>query len=279
MHANRQRLLNQRSTARALLGCVAWINRYDTTTSVLGFLRGVRDQFVPGCIRDALSQTMILKHVPDIQVFKRDHAETVDQFTTYFMSKVFAPVGNALMDMLNGLAPLGSFGRSFFSPREQALHLRQFFLIMTKEAGIFNLHPIGERGKTFKSYVHPDCQAIVGQGSESTPQAKQAYQLPTASLCTVSVLTLPWMGRCRTIFTAPILEMSRPLPAGSNSKPDCLKGKLAYRPYPRARVARLFTCLHSTKESLESQIHSLLNILQDLGMETHQFGMISVSKW
>ncbi len=124
--------------------------------------------YVISCFQAAsemlFSQTMILKHVPDSQVFKRDHAETVDQFTTNLMSKVFAPVGNALVDMLNDLALFGSFGRSFFSPREQALHLRQFFLSMTKEAGIFNLHPIGERGKAFKSYVHPDCQAIVGQG-------------------------------------------------------------------------------------------------------------------
>ena len=164
MHPHGQRLLNQSSTARALPGCVAWINRYDTTTRVLSFVRGVRDQLLPGCIRDAFRQTMILKHVPDIQVLKRDHAETVDQFTTNLMGKVFAPVGNALMDMLNGLASFGSFGRSFFSPREKALHLRQLLLSMTKEAWIFNLQPIGERGKTFKSYVHPDCQAIAGQG-------------------------------------------------------------------------------------------------------------------
>ena len=163
-------------------GCVAWINRYDTTTSVLSFVRGVRDQLLPGCIRDALSQTMILKHVPDSQVFKRDHAETVDQFTTNLMSKVFAPVGNALVDMLNGLAPFGSFGRSFFSPREQALHLRQFLLSMTKEAGIFNLHPIGERGKAFRSCVAPDCQAIVGQGLGIHFTGEAGIPVATASL-------------------------------------------------------------------------------------------------
>ena len=276
MHPDGQRLLDQSSTAGAHPGCVAWINRYDTTTSVLSFVRGVRDQLLPGCIRDALCQTMILKHVPDIQVFKRDHAETVDQFTTNLMSKVFAPVGNALMDMLNGLASFGSFGRSFFSPREQALHLRQLLLSMTNEAGIINLQPIGERGKTFKSYVHPDCQAIVGQGLgiHFTGEAgiPVAHRIPLNGECLDPALdgTMQDDPHCanfgneqtlarREQFETRLLEGEARVPTVS----------------PKTWVARLFACLHSTKESLERQIHSLLNILQDLRMDTHQFGMIS----
>ena len=136
MHANGQRLLNQSSTARAYPGCVARINQYDTTTSLLSFVRGVHYQLIPGRIRYALCQTMILKHGVDVQIFKYDHAETVDQFPTQLMSKVFAAIGNTLMDVLNCLAPFCSFGRSFFSPRKKALHLRQFFLSTTKEAWI-----------------------------------------------------------------------------------------------------------------------------------------------
>ena len=54
-----------------------------------------------------------------------------------------------------------------------------------------------------------------------------------------------------------------------------LEGEARVPTVSQTWIARLFACLHSTKESLESQIHSLLNILQDLGMDTHQFGMIS----
>ena len=97
MHPDGQRLLNQSSTARVLLRCVAWTNRYDTTTSVLSFVRPVRYQLVPGCIRDALCQTMILKHVPDVQFFECDHAKTAYPFPPNLMGKVFAPVGNTLM--------------------------------------------------------------------------------------------------------------------------------------------------------------------------------------
>jgi hypothetical protein len=215
---------------------------------------------------------MVLKHVPDIQFFECDHSKTAYQFPAQLMGKVLATIGNPLTDMLNRLAPLCSFGRSFFSPREKVLHLRQFFLILTKEAGIFNLHPIGERGKTFKSHVHPDCHFIEWQGFgfHFTGQAgiPVANRIPLNSECLDPALD-----------GTPILEMSRPLPAGSQSKPDCLKVSLDYRPYsPKTRVAWLFACLHSTKETLESQIHSLLNVLQDLGMDTHQFGMFSFPK-
>jgi hypothetical protein len=48
---------------------------------------------------------------------------------------------------------------------------------------------------------------------------------------------IPLHGECLdpALDGTPILEMSNSLPAGSNSKPDCLKVKLAYRPYPRKR--------------------------------------------
>ncbi len=280
MHPDGQRLLDQSSTTRrAHPGCVAWINRYDTTTSVLSFVRGVRDQLLPGCIRDALCQTMVLKHVPDSQVFKRDHAETVDQFTTNLMGKVFAPVGNALVDMLNRLAPFGPFGRSFFSPREKALHLRQSLLSMTKEAGIINLHPIGERGKTFKSYIHPDCQAIVGQGLgiHFTGEAgiPVAHRIPLNGECLDPALD----GTMQDDPHCPNFGNEQLLARREQFKPRLLEGEARVPTVsPKARVARLFACLHSTKESLESQIHSLLNILQDLRMDTHQFGMISFPK-
>jgi hypothetical protein len=220
---------------------------------------------------------MVLKHVPDVQIFKYDHAKTAYPFPTNLMGKVFAPVGNALMDMLNCLASFRPFRRSYFSPREKALHLRQFFLIMTKEAGIINLDPIGERGKTFKSYVHPDCQFIVGQGFgiHFTREAgiPVANRIPLNGECLDPALdgTMQDDPHCanfgneqllarREQFETRLLEGEARVPTVS----------------PKARVARLFACLHSSKESLESQIHSLLNTLQDLGMDTHQFGMFSL---
>jgi hypothetical protein len=81
-------------------------------TNVLSFIRGVRDQSIPGRIREAFCQIFILKHVPGVQLFKDDHADTACQLPAQLMGKVFAPVGDPLMDMLNGLASFVSFGGS-----------------------------------------------------------------------------------------------------------------------------------------------------------------------
>jgi len=279
MHPNGQRLLNQSSTTRALLGCVAWTNRYDHTTSVLSFVRGVQYQLIPSRIRYALCQTMVLKHVLDVQIFKYDHAETAYQFPAQLMGKVFATIGNTVVDMLNCLASLCSFGRSFFSPREKALHLRQLLLSMTKEAWIINLDPIGERGKTFKPYVHPDYQFIVGQGFGfyNTRQAS----IPVAN-------RIPLNGECLDPALDGTMQddphyanfgNEQTLARSEQFETRLLEGDARVLAIAsKTRVAWLLTCLHSTKESLESQINSLLNVLQNLRMDTHQFGMFSFPK-
>jgi hypothetical protein len=104
MNSDGQRFLNHRSTARALPGCVAWINRHDHPTSVLSFVRGVRDQLIPGRIRDAFRQTMVSKHVLFSQLFKNNPAETVHPFTAQLVSEIVPAVGNALVDVLHDSA-------------------------------------------------------------------------------------------------------------------------------------------------------------------------------
>ena len=148
MHTNRQRFLDHRSTPGALLGCVARIHRYDHTTSISSFVRGVRDQLIPGRIRYAFCQTMILKHVVNAQIFKDDHAKTIHPLATQLMSKVFPAIGDPLVDMLNGFTPLRSIRRSFFSLREFSLSLRQFLLVLTEETRVGNFFAIRESSQS-----------------------------------------------------------------------------------------------------------------------------------
>jgi len=93
VHLHIQGLHNQRPTARALLRCVSRFNPSDHTTRILSFVRGVLGQLTPGSIRDALGQTMILKHVLDPQILKSDKAKAVHQFAAFLMRKVSTPVG------------------------------------------------------------------------------------------------------------------------------------------------------------------------------------------
>src|SRR4030042_6478153 len=158
MHTSGQRFLNQRSTARTYLGCVAWINQYNHTASILSFVRDVVYKLVPSRIRDAFCQTMVLKHVPDVQIFKSQQTKTVHQLTTSLMSKVPAAVGDTLMDMGDNLAPHGSFGCSLLSLREFALCFCQRSFVSAVQAGVGNPISVRECSKTFQSKIDPDCQ-------------------------------------------------------------------------------------------------------------------------
>jgi hypothetical protein len=126
MNTNRKRLLNRCATTRTYPGCVARINQCNHTTSVFSFVGGVLYQLTPGCIRDAFCQTMVLKHVFDVQLFKNQQTKAVHQITTAFVSKIPATVGDTLVDMNDRFASPGPFGGSLSSLREFALRIRKF---------------------------------------------------------------------------------------------------------------------------------------------------------
>ncbi len=181
MHTNGQRLLHQSSAARTHPGCVAWINQYHHTTSIFSFVRGVGDQLIPGCIRNAFCQTMILKHVLDPQIFKSHKAKAIHQFTAFLVSKVPAPIGNALMDILYGPTALCPVRSSFFCPRKFALRFGKFLFIPAKEPWIRRSSPLENVAKFSKPISIPTASSLKGKRSGSTSQEKQAYQFPTAS--------------------------------------------------------------------------------------------------
>ncbi len=273
MNPNGQRLLNQSSTARALLRCIAWINPYDPTTSVLSFVRGVRYQLIPSCIRNAFCQALILKHVLAVQLFKCDHAEVVHQFTTQLMGKVFSTVGNALMDMLDCLTPLRSFRCCHLCLRELALCSCKLLLIHAKEAWIFHLHTSGQGSKTLKPYINTYSQLIEGQRllSHFASQAgiPIANRIPlnnerfyfSFDRAMKNDLDCTYLGDKQTVvqqFKTKLFESEAVIP----SIPT------------KSWIARLLTCLHPAKECFESKINSLLNVLQDLRENTLQFRML-----
>ena len=106
--------------------------------------------------------------------------------------------------------------------------------------------------RTWSDKVNADNVRVVPAVSVQ-PLEKQAYQLPTLSRRMVKVLHLPVTGRCRTIFTSPILER-RSLPLSSKEKPLCGKVKLSWRQTHEIAGYRPFAGLHAAKESSKRQI-------------------------
>ena len=133
--------------------------------------------------------------------------------------------------------------------------------------------------KTFKSYVRPDCQFIewLGFGFYNTRQASNPItnSIPLNGECLDPALdgTLQDNPDCANFGNEQTLARRQQF------ETRLLEGEASVlATAPKTWVAWLFACLHSTKERLESQINSLLNVLQNLRMDTHQFGMFSFPK-
>lgn len=272
MNPNGQRLLNHGSTARALLGGMARINQHDHPTSILSFVRGVYDQLMPGCIRDAFCQTMILKHVFTIQPFKGYHAETIYPFTAQFMREIPALIGNTLMDMLNRLASLRSLRGSLLRLREFTLGFGQCLLLPAKEAWIFNLHAIGQGSKSFKPHINPHSPFIEWQRLSCHFTSKAGIPIIRCIPLDRERFYAPFQGSVKYDFHDP--DLGKPKPMIQKFKTKLFEGEAVIPALTsKARITRLLTRLHPAKEGFESKIHSLLNILQHLRVHTFQFRM------
>jgi hypothetical protein len=272
MNPNRQRLRYHGSTARALLGGVARINQYDHPTSVLSFVRGVRDQLMPGCIRDALRQTMILKHVFPIQLFEGNHAETSDPFMAQLMNEVPALIGNALMDVLNCLTSPGLLGSPLLRPREFPLSFGQFLLIPAKEAGILNLHAIGQGGEAVQPNLNPHHLCIERQPLRFYFASQAGIPIPNCIPPDRKRFDAPFQGTMQNDFHHPNFRKVQTIL--QQLKTGLFEGEAVVPTLaPKSGIPRLLTRFYSAKEGLESLIHTCLHILQHLRVHAFQIRM------
>jgi len=263
MDTDIQRFLDHRRTAGALPGCVSRLNQNDDPTSVFSFVRGVLDQLTPGRIRNALGQTMILKHILDPQILKGHQAEGVCQCAAHLMCEIPSTVGDALMKMLDRPAAPGSFGCALHRPGEFPLCFGKLPFISAEETRV--LDPVARRefGKAFQTHIYPDCQVV----------GRQWFRFYFASEAGVPIANgIPLNGEgfdfafYRTMkdhFHRSDLGKAHTML--QQSKSELFESETIIPTItPKARITGFFSCLHSAKEGLESQVNARLNILKDL---------------
>lgn len=263
MYTNGKRLLNQSTTPAASFGCMARVNQYDFTTGTFCLVREVLHQLVPGRIRDALSQAVILEHVLTVQLFESKYAVLVYQLAREFVRKVLTPVDDTLVNVLNSLTSFGSLRCAFLSLREFALRLRQFFLFLPEEAGVGYLLAVRKCYKTFQTNVNS--YRFFGLRQRFRFNFTRQVGVPVANRIPANVerLDVPAnrtvqnyldhanLGQVQTVVSklkARLRECETVIPAIS----------------PKAGVARLLACLYSTKERLKRQVNPGADFLLNL---------------
>lgn len=274
MDANGKGFLNQSTTPAASFGCVARVNQHDFTISVFCFAGDVAYPLIPGCILNAFSQGVILEPVLPVQLSKRNDAVFIDQLAREFVRKVLAPVSNPLVEVLQRSAPPGPFGSAFLNLGKFSLRHRQFLLVPAKETRIIDFLTVAECSKAFQTNVNayrfPTCRKRFGfdfTREVGVPIAKrvladiQGLDIPT-DRAMQDDFDGAYLGQIQTVF--------------SEFEATLRIGKAILAPIAtKTGIARFFARFQSAKESLESQINTAANFLENLGMGLFQlwFGL------
>lgn len=270
MNANGECLLNQSTTSRASLGCVARVNQNDFTTSVFCFVRDVPHELTPGGIRDAFRQTVILKHTLSVQFLKSDDAVFIDHGTREFVSEILSAVSNPPVDVLYCPDVFSPLGRAFGSLRKFALCLRQFFLVAPKEARVRNLSAIGECCEIFKTNVNADC--LIAFWEHRGFYFTRETRVPIADSISAD-------SQCLDCSPNGTVQDDSDCPNSRQVQLIALQletalwiGETVIASFAaKAGVAWLLACFYAPEECLERKVNSCANVLEDLRIDMVQF--------
>jgi hypothetical protein len=267
MHSHTQSLRNALTTTGTFLSRAPGRNVCRPATTLFRFVRGEPHELTPGYIRYAPIDRLkaLTLHTSNIQLLKGDELVVVDQLTRFLMGKVVAPLGDALMSMLQGMNGFATLWATLGQTRHLTLKPLQVFFILCHPALALNGRSVRQCGKRGQPQVYPyhpvgcgqwlrfnftrktgmpiaDRIALNGQGFD--PTLHRAVQLD---------LDVAYLGHKQAITLQPKTESS--LFEGEAVIPT-----FALEPW----IAWLLASLHAPKEGLERQVNPLLHTLQHL---------------
>lgn len=134
MDTLRQLFFDKLTTTGTKLAGVARINQYHRSPSVFRFGDGALYELIPGYIGHAFVDGLFAVglHAHNVQIFKHDDLVGIDQLAGLLMGKVLAPLGNALMDVVQGEYCFAPFRASLFQSGHLALDTFQVIFILLK---------------------------------------------------------------------------------------------------------------------------------------------------
>lgn len=138
MHTDPQRLLDHRSALATALTDAAWVNLDIRSISIFRFIARIARKLIPRRICNAFRQAMVSQHPCDTHVLKHNHAEAIDQLSTFLMREVRASGSDPLVDASNNLPAPRPFCGSLRLVAQAALRSFQIAFITAKEAWIVN---------------------------------------------------------------------------------------------------------------------------------------------
>jgi hypothetical protein len=263
---------HNRTATGAKFSGIPGVNLYHRTASFFRFTAGELYKLTPGYVTNAFVNPMVAVrlHLLNVEFFKDDQTETVDQLPAFLVSKVRAPILDTGMDVVQNLNSLAAFWRSLVEFRYLALDTFQVGFVTLQEAWVRNRFASTEGCEFGQANVNTynfrgwrKRFRFNGARKTSIPVAKSITLDSQGANLTLDrpvkdYLNITYLGDTQPItnqFKARLLEGEAIVPAITL----------------KAWKAGLVTGLDPTKESLESQVYPLLNVLQYLGMNVSEF--------
>lgn len=265
----------RKATVGALHGCASGVHRDRCTASFFRFAGQDTQELAPGSITDALSQTVIMHHASDVQVFKGDEIVPLDKFSSCLVSEV-RPLPSDLQ------VGFGYQGTSFASPRrpldlsreallprgQQVLPLPEVFRVFDRGS------TIRENGEGLQTDINTDRVAWLALLWGIAQIAREdGIPLITQSLQRNS-LDLPFNWPVQLdLHSAHILHIQairEPDAIAIGGEGDRIKAISS----SEARVPWLLTGLATPEESLEGLVQASQDVLSGRVVQTSAPGVL-----
>ncbi len=270
----RQRHILPMMAPAAILRRVCWVNLDKLPTSFFRFARQLREKGRPRRIVNALSQTMIMGHAVDMQVLYRNDSELINNLTTPLMGEVVTPELNPFVNTCYNLTMLTPLRRSLCQFGMLALHFRQCLLFFAKETRIGNLFTCREGCKRLQAHINPDLGLIHLKAFRLTLATERNIPLASRRAMHCTRLDFALDGPMIDHLDGANLGKGHTLIMGDAETALRVGETIIASIALETRISRLLPCLASAKERLESKVYADSHILQNLGMNSIERGML-----
>lgn len=274
MDTLRQVFFDNRTTTGTSLGSVFGVNQYNTPASFCRFARGVLYKSPPGYVSYSLVNgfVAVCLHPINVQIFKDHQPKTVDQLSAFLMGKIITPVFDTGMNVVKSLDSLTSLRTTLWKRTHFALDTLQVLFVLLHPALAFNRFTCAKCGKS-------------GQAQVNTGHLRRYRQRPwfnftrETSIPVTQSIALD-SERFNSTFNGPVqLNFHVAYFGQSQVVISQLKARLLERETVISAKALVswetvfMTFSDPAKKRLESQVNSLLNVLQYLRVNVSQFGI------
>lgn len=255
MDTNAQTFRDYLTAAATHLARVARIYLHHTTPGTFSLVRCELDKLTPRRIRDGFGEPRVLEHPANVQIFKYDNSKAVEEFATFWMSKV---------------APLVALWRAFPSGAQFLLSLCQSLFFNAKEFRVSDLFTIRQHGKRFQPAVNTRCICRGRQWFWLTLDTKAREPFARRTAGDSQRLYLAFNGAVQLDFhLADFRELQL---ARLESKAGLEVRDAVSSARTKARKARFLANFESAKEGVKGFFQSSEDVLQHLRVNRAEFG-------